>query len=110
MHGMAATRLAERDAKKAGLKAGRKEAGLRPPIPLPNKNIENNPMQRKEPLEKTGVAARVLPAKKHFDTSGKSPAHLQHPRNLLTARKRLAPAKWSMKGCADPGRFRCGCT
>jgi hypothetical protein len=53
-----------RDAKKAGLKAGLKQAGLRPPIPLPNKNIENNPMQRKEPFENKGVAGMdVLPAK-----------------------------------------------
>jgi hypothetical protein len=66
----------------AGLKAGLKEAGLRLPIPLPNKNIENNPMQRKEPLEnKRGSLAWMLARKKHFDTSGKSRAHLQHPAN-----------------------------
>jgi hypothetical protein len=41
-------------------------------------NIENNPMQRKEPVEKTRVAGMdALPAKA-FDTSGKSPAHLHH--------------------------------
>jgi hypothetical protein len=52
-----------------------------------NQNIENNPMQRKEPIENTGVVGvDMLPAKKHFDTSGKSPAHLHHPANWQYAR------------------------
>jgi hypothetical protein len=46
-----------------------------------NQNIENNPMQRKEPLEKKGVAGMGFARKKHFDMSGKSGAHRHHPKN-----------------------------
>jgi hypothetical protein len=39
-------------------------------------------MQRKQPLEKKGGAGMdALPRKKHFDTSGKSPAHFHHRAN-----------------------------
>jgi hypothetical protein len=53
-------------------------------------------MQRKEPLEDKGVAGiDALAAKKHFDTSGKSLAHLHHPRigdtACGTAPQRFAP-------------------
>jgi hypothetical protein len=40
---------------------------------LPNQNIENNPMQSNK-----GPLAWMLYPRKHFDTSGKSPALLQH--------------------------------
>jgi hypothetical protein len=40
---------------------------------LPNQNIENNPMQSNK-----GPLAWMLYPRKHFDTSGKSPAHFQH--------------------------------
>jgi hypothetical protein len=43
-------------------------------------------MQRKQPLEKKGVAGMdALAVKKHFDTSGKSLAHLHHPSIWQTA-------------------------
>ena len=35
-------------------------------IPLPNKNIQNNPMQRKEPPEKKGVAGVVVSPPKNI--------------------------------------------
>jgi hypothetical protein len=38
-------------------------------------------MQRKEPLEKKGGAGMDARHKKHFDTSGKSPAHFDHRAN-----------------------------
>jgi hypothetical protein len=40
---------------------------------LPNQNIENNPMQSNK-----GSLAGMLYPRKHFDTSGKSPALFQH--------------------------------
>src|ERR1700694_3226303 len=40
---------------------------------LPNQNIENNPMQSNK-----GSLAWMLYPRKHFDTSGKSPALFQH--------------------------------
>jgi hypothetical protein len=39
----------------------------------PGKNIENNPMQRNK-----SSLAWILSGRKRFDTSGKSPALLQH--------------------------------
>jgi hypothetical protein len=39
-------------------------------------------MQRKEPLEKKGVADMDARPKKHFDTSGKSPADFHHRAEL----------------------------
>jgi len=39
----------------------------------PDKNIENNPMQ-----SRMRSLARTICPRKHFDTSGKSPAHFQY--------------------------------
>jgi len=50
------------------------------------KNIENNPMQRKEPYANKGDSlARIRARKKHFDSSGKSPAHFHHRANCRPA-------------------------
>jgi hypothetical protein len=44
------------------------------PVPPPNQNIENNPMQSSRVV--AGCFERAL--RKHFDTSGKSPAQWHH--------------------------------
>jgi acetyl-CoA carboxylase alpha subunit len=42
-------------------------------VRAPDKNIENNPMQ-----SRMRSLARTICPRKHFDTSGKSPAHFQY--------------------------------
>jgi hypothetical protein len=56
-----------------------------------NQKIENNPMQRKEPFEKKGVAGIDVTPQKRFDTSGKSAAHLHHRAICKTAAHGAAP-------------------
>jgi hypothetical protein len=47
-----------------------------PLLPLPTKNIENNPMQRKEPLEKKGVAGMDTSAAKNILTRRANQGHI----------------------------------